>query len=106
MKARLATIFTLLALVGGTGGALAIASSGGSGQVHSAAVSQYKPPPPKHHHCTINGHYYKNCPKKYPHHFHCYFKGHYYNKCPYGRHVKGVHAVRHKRHHTKPAFTG
>lgn len=108
MKARLATVFTLLALVGGTGGALAVASSGGGGGGGaSAAASEYVGP------CTIDGHYYKHCPRRhhkprrYPHKFHCYYHGHYYNKCPYGRSVKGVHAVRgphHKR--TKPAFTG
>ena len=98
MKARLATIVTLLALVGGTGGALAIASGGGGTQVTSAAVSEYSHP------CTIDGHHYQNCPKRYPHHFHCYFQGKYYNRCPYGKAVKGVHAVRHRRH--KPAFTG
>lgn len=86
MKARLATIVTLLALIAVTGGALAIANSGGSGQVRSAASGEYV----THHHCRINGHYYKNCPKRYKHHFHCRFKGHYYKKCPYGRHVKGV----------------
>jgi hypothetical protein len=101
MKARLATTFTLLALVGGTGGALAVAGSGGSGTNHSAAASQYHPPGP----CTINGHHYKHCPQRKPHKFHCYFKGHYYNKCPYAKYVKGVHAVRHRRHH-KATFTG
>jgi hypothetical protein len=101
MKARLATIFTLLALVGGTGGALAIAASGGSGQATSAAVSQYKPHKKKG--CKIDGHFYKKCPKRYPHHFHCRFRHHYYKRCPYGRHVKGVHVVRTRR---KPVFTG
>jgi hypothetical protein len=104
MKARMATIFTLLALVGGTGGALAVAGSSGSGTNKSAAASQYKPKK-HHHHCRINGHYYKNCPHRYPHHFHCYFRHHYYKRCPYGRNVKGVHAVRH-RHHKKATFTG
>lgn len=108
LKTRLATGFTLLALVGGSGGALAIAGSGGSGQVKSAASSQYKPPKKHHHHCRIDGHYYKNCPQRYKHHFHCYFRGRYWNNCPYGKHVKGVHAVRHRRHrhHVGAAFTG
>ncbi|HET9718549.1 MAG TPA: hypothetical protein VFP55_00575 [Solirubrobacteraceae bacterium] len=101
MKARLATVFTLLALVGGTGGALAVAGSGGGGgSGASAAASQYRPP------CRIGGHYFKHCPPRFPHHFHCYIGNHYYKNCPYG-HVKGVHAVKHKRHkRTKPAFTG
>jgi len=45
MKSRLATILTLVALVGGSGGALAVAG-GGSGGVSphaSAATSQYTP---------------------------------------------------------------
>jgi len=102
MKQRLATGFTLLVLVGGSGGALAIAGSGGGGQAHSAATSQYK----SSKGCTVNHHHYKTCPKRYPHHFHCYYRGHYYNMCPYGKAVKGVHAVRHRRHHKKAVFTG
>lgn len=98
LKTRLATGFTLLALVGGSGGALAIAGGGGSGPAHSAASSQYKPPKKHHHPCTINGHHYKNCPKRYPHHFHCYFRHHYHKRCPYGKSVKGVHPVRHRHH--------
>lgn len=45
MKSRLATGLTLLALVGGSGGALAIGSSGGAGLTKdtSAAKSQYTP---------------------------------------------------------------
>lgn len=99
MKPRLATIFTLLALVGGTGGALAVASSGGSGHGQSAAASQYKPGQRCGHH--------KNdpCPVHHRYHYHCYYQGHYYTQCPYARAVKGVHVVRHRRHH-RPPFTG
>jgi hypothetical protein len=42
MKSRLATMFTLLALVGGTGGAMAVAGSGNSSS-HGAASAEYKP---------------------------------------------------------------
>jgi hypothetical protein len=125
MKQRLVTVFTLLALVGGSGGALAIAGSGGSGQVHSAASGQYKPgqrcgkhknqPCPTHRGpCIYKGHYHKHCPVpgstkgvhyRYPHSFACHYHDHYYKQCPYGRSVKGVHAVK-KHRHVKAAFTG
>jgi hypothetical protein len=64
VKSRLATIMTLVALVGGTGGALAVANSGsgnhGSG---SAATGQYRPG----HGCGDKNHQHtKGCPP--PHH--------------------------------------
>jgi hypothetical protein len=43
MKSRLATMFTLLALVGGSGGALAVAGTSGHESSHGAADSEYKP---------------------------------------------------------------
>src|ERR1700744_3254765 len=57
MKSRIAAILTVLGLVGGTGGAIAIASGGGSssGSGNCAAYGQYCPPmrhcgPHRHHH--------------------------------------------------------
>lgn len=97
MKARLATIGTLLALVGGTGGALAVAGSGGSGSNTSAAASQYGQ--------KCGHHKNQPCPVHHRFHYHCYYHGHYYGQCPYVRSVKGVHAVRHRRH-PKASFTG
>lgn len=108
VKARFATMFTLLALVGGTGGALAVAGSGGSGQVHSAAVSQYGP---KRGPCYYKGRFHRHCPVarghkgaifRGHHNFPCRFQGHYYKHCPYPKGVKGVHAIR--RH--QASFTG
>src|SRR5881398_1288220 len=68
MKSRITALFTLVALVGGTGGALAIASanSGGNSQ-NNAANSQYRPGKgcgdKNHHHTGSNG---KPCPKPTP----------------------------------------
>lgn len=44
MKSRIATIFTILGLVGGTGGALAVAGGNhGHGPHHGASDGQYRP---------------------------------------------------------------
>jgi hypothetical protein len=43
MRSRLATICTLFALVGGTGGALAVAGTSSGGAAHSASSAEYKP---------------------------------------------------------------
>ena len=44
MKSRLATLFSLVALVGGTGGAIAVGESGShAGPTGGAVAAQYKP---------------------------------------------------------------
>jgi hypothetical protein len=44
MRSRIATVFTVLALLGGTGGAIALAGQGSSGgPAGGAASGQYKP---------------------------------------------------------------
>ena len=66
MKSRLATVVTVMALVGGTGGALAMAGGGQNGQgQNSASQGQYRPGKgcgDKNHH-----HLRDDCP---PHHHH------------------------------------
>ena len=70
MKSRLATMFTLFALVGGTGGALAVAGSSGGSSSHNAAGAEYKPGKgcgdKNHTHTGSNGKQ-KPCPKKKEH---------------------------------------
>jgi hypothetical protein len=75
MKSRFATVFTLVALLGGTGGAIAIGSSGSSGGPEGgAANAQYcnakdhKCPPPPKHNCGRHGK--QLCPSKPKH---CYY---------------------------------
>jgi len=81
MKSKLATIGTLLALIGGTGGAIAVGSnSNGNGYGSSAATAQYVPG--------------KHC-KHGKKHGHC-IKAHKKSR----RHLKGV------RRHRSPSFTG
>lgn len=65
MRARLATIFTLLVLVGGTGGAIAAASGSGSNPETggSAAASQYN----NGKHCGQHKTDPKTCPKPNDH---------------------------------------
>jgi hypothetical protein len=62
MKSRIATVLTVLGLVGGTGGALALAGTGSSGGPHGGAASgQYRPGKgcgDKNHHHSGSG-----CPK-------------------------------------------
>jgi hypothetical protein len=81
MKSRIATVATILGLLGGTGGAIAIAGGGSSsGPLGGAASGQY---------CNgkfqnpgkCKGHHKKHC-KKHHHHRRC----------------KGKH---HKKHHKK-----
>jgi hypothetical protein len=44
MRSRLASVFTIVALLGGTGGAIALGQSGSpAGTQHGAATAQYKP---------------------------------------------------------------
>ncbi len=43
MRSRLASLFTVVALVGGTGGAIAVASQGSHAPNIGAASGQYKP---------------------------------------------------------------
>lgn len=63
MKARVSTILTLLVLVAGSGGALAVASGSGGPGATSAATSQYKPGK----HCGKRPRP-ANCPKPKKHH--------------------------------------
>jgi hypothetical protein len=95
MKSRFATLGTVVALIAGTGGAIAVASGGSSGgPLGGAANAQYchgkpgpcKPPPKKHHHC--GKHHNKACPKPKKHH-----KGH--GKGNHGNHGNQGH---HKGH--------
>ena len=72
MKSRIATIFTVLALAGGTGGAIAIAHSDSSGGPRGGAASgEYKPGKgcgdKNHHHTGSNGND-RPCPER--HHGH------------------------------------
>lgn len=60
MKSRIATVFTVLALAGGTGGAIAIAHSDSSGGPRGGAASgEYKPGKgcgdKNHHHTGSHG---------------------------------------------------
>jgi hypothetical protein len=60
MKSRIATVFTVLALAGGTGGAIAIAHSDSSGGPHGGAANgQYRPGKGcgdrNHHHTGSHG---------------------------------------------------
>lgn len=63
MKARVSTILTLLAIVGASGGALALASGSGGSGATSAASSQYRP----HKHCKPH---HRHCPPPRRHHHH------------------------------------
>jgi hypothetical protein len=89
MKSRFATVFTLAALVGGTGGAIAIGSSGSAaGPQGGAASAQYCnakdhkcPPPPKH---NCGRHHHQLCPSK-PKHCYYWFRDHRHEyKCSAG----------------------
>ncbi len=68
MRSRIATVFTVLVLIGGTGGALALAGQDSSGgPVGGAASGQYKPGKgcgDKNHHHKKNGKCKKHNPSK------------------------------------------
>ncbi|HTX30143.1 MAG TPA: hypothetical protein VMD09_02095 [Solirubrobacteraceae bacterium] len=108
MKSRFATVFTLVALVGGTGGAIAIGASGSAnGPQGGAASAQYcngkagpcKPPPPKHN-CGRYGR--QRCPSKPKH---CYYWSHnrrHEYKCSAGEKAgTGYRRPKPKHHYSK-----
>jgi hypothetical protein len=60
LRSRIATVLTILGLIGGAGGALAIADSGSGHPAVGAAAGQYTPPkkckhPPCKHHAGVGG---------------------------------------------------
>ena len=67
MRSRIATVATLLALVGGTGGALAVAHSDHDNPYGGAGSGQYRPG--------------KGCGDRHHHHHH-----HHHHWCPPPRH--------------------
>lgn len=103
MRSRFATAFTLVALVGGTGGAIAVGAGGSHNSSQGAATAQYKPGKgcgdknhqhAKHNQCKPKKHSKgKGASKGKSNH-----KGK--GKHKHG-HVKGVSVTRHA-----PGFTG
>ena len=100
MTSRIATIFTMVLLVAGTGGAIAIGAGGSSGGAQGgAANAQYcppkkkcpPPPPPPKHNC--GRHHDQKCPRKPKR---CFYKAHGH------RHGYPCPAPPPKRHHKPP----
>ncbi|MEA2211420.1 MAG: hypothetical protein QOF83_1368 [Solirubrobacteraceae bacterium] len=92
MKSRLATVFTLLALVGGSGGALAVAGSSGHESSHGAANSEYRPGKgcgDRNHEHTGSRGKDKQCPSH---------EGHHGDHGDHGNHGDGGDSSHHHRH--------
>jgi hypothetical protein len=105
MKSRIATVFTMVLLVAGTGGAIAIGAAGSSGGPQGGAASaQYcnsktnpkcKQPKPKH---NCGRYHNQQCPTKPKK---CYYTvhGHRHSyQCPATTKHKKKHKTTHKNH--------